>query len=358
MIVPLSTTPSEENKGHIVLSESGTTNNVIIQTVPDNATIQVANNIEYVIRVASSLAAIIGVDNSKIDIKNVLSLKEDLRTIVDNKADISRLASISDELNILADNISPLENLVTDIDTVKEVERYLKEISFLYAIRNELVNLSSIKDKLNTLFAHIDVFKKIQSKLTQIELVYDHLLAIEVVANNIENIETFNANIETFNSLVEMKGSIDKFIDSTLIAKELIYIVHNLPETLDTLKSELNTAGENMTNNFKAQSDQVIKEFNDKLSKFDKECLEITKSSLSIDKALSDFKVETVNRLSEVKENILAVELEKIKDLSKIKDDIASIKAQQTTTNQDTSSDGGVIGDEDGSNENSDGGII
>lgn len=326
--MPLQTVPKPKlgEGGHVVANDTREVRTIVMSTTPDENIVNVSKNMQTIAKVAGSLSSIISVDGFKNSITDILAIKQELQKVAGANDTIVELSAITDELEILANNINTLTATVQNIDTVKTVGENIDEIHFLYEIRNHIVALNTAKDRvLNVLdnIANIDINAK---GIADIKLVALHMLAVEIVAQNIDLLKFFNNHTELFEKTVEMYPALQEFLKYVDIAQELVDIVTNLPETLEQFKGDMNNLANEMTEKFKALADDRLEQMERAYDKFMSESLRLRESILDVDKALTDFKLKSMEEYTVLREGIARFKEDLAKSQEQIQGDINEVE--------------------------------
>jgi hypothetical protein len=312
----LNTVPDAITDGHVINDE--VKKELVVMTTEDSPNmIKIAENIEDINRVANSLVAIENANKHINEISRVIDLANEINEILKAKENISKLSTISNELDTLAKNMPSILELTNDIDTVIKVGNNQDEYHLLWDIREHIVNLNESKDKLLELLANMKNIDINANNIDDINLVAIHMLAVEIVAQNIDLLRWFNLNIDKVESIIEIHPDIQKFIQYIDIAQELVSVVNGLPETLEKFKADMDALATDMTEKFKTLADERLKQMKDAFDDFMRESLKIRSSIMDLDKALMDFKLKVMEDNTTLKEAI-----------SKFKEDLVIIQDQ------------------------------
>lgn len=306
----LDTAPSDEQaiegyaNGHVVNPVQPQKQMIVVQVEDTEATKNVSKNLELINRVSNNLLAIANVDKNISSVNKVVDLKDEMNSVLDVKESIRKLAVIANELDTLALNIPAIQEISNDIDTFTALHKDQEEYHFLWSIREHIVGLNESKDKLLMLLANMKNIDINAKGIAKINLVALHMLAVEIVAQNIDLLKFFNNHTELFKKTVEMYPALQEFIKYVDIAGELIDIVANLPETLEQFKGDINNLANEMREKFKALADDRLEQMQKAYDKFMSESLKLRESILDIDKALSDFKLKSMEEYTVLREGI------------------------------------------------------
>ncbi|CUU92028.1 hypothetical protein [Campylobacter hyointestinalis] len=207
--------------------------NVVITTKDSEATLKIYANLEVIKSVASKLHEISITASSVDTINQALTLKDDLENILANKDSIINVARRVGEIDTIVNSVDSINTVSMNVDTIEKVSKLDSQLRMLYTLRSSIARLNAIEDKLVSLDAHRSVYEDVFSIANEIKLCYEHMLAIEIVAQNIGLLEYFNIHIESFISLMEIKSEIILFAENVELAKELVKIAKELPTTLN-----------------------------------------------------------------------------------------------------------------------------
>lgn len=318
------TTPSDEQaiegytNGHVVDPAQPQKQMIVVQVEDTEATKNVSKYIDIIRRVSNNLLAIANVDKNISNVNKVVDLKDEMNSVLDVKESIKKLAVISNELDTLALNMHAIQEISNDIDTFIALHNDQEEYHFLWGIREHIVGLNESKDKLLMLLANMKNIDINAKGIAKINLVALHMLAVEIVAQNIDLLKFFNNHTELFKKTVEMYPALQEFIKYVDIAQELINIVANLPETLEQFKGDINNLANEMKEKFKALADDRLEQMEKAYDKFMSESLRLRESILNVDKALTDFKLKSMEEYTVLRESIAGVK----QDLAKSKEQI------------------------------------
>lgn len=306
----LDTAPKDEQaiegyaNGHVVDPVQPQKQMIVVQVEDTEATKNVSKNLELINRVSNNLLAIANVDKNINSVNKVVDLKDEMNSVLDVKESIRRLGVISNELDTLALNMPAIQEISNNIDTFIALHNDQEEYHFLWGIREHIVGLNESKDKLLMLLANMKNIDINAKGIAKINLVALHMLAVEIVAQNIDLLKFFNNHTELFKKTVEMYPALQEFIKYVDIAGELIAIVANLPETLEQFKGDINNLANEMREKFKALADDRLEQMEKAYDKFMSESLRLRESILDIDKALSDFKLKSIEEYTVLRESI------------------------------------------------------
>ncbi|KGT36610.1 hypothetical protein KU70_04590 [Campylobacter fetus] len=331
-IMSLNTNPQPDigSGGHVVDSTIQTKDIVVLKT-EDSANLKiVANNIDTIDRVAGSLLPIKNVSNELQSVKAVLAIDDKLDSVLAMGSSIKRLIPISDKLNLLANSIDGVVKAAENSDTLIELGKSVEELRFLYEIREHIVSVNSVKDKLLEIVDTMSSLKEVEANLEDINLVALHMLAVEVVAQNLELLGFFNNHTELFEKTVEMYPALQEFLKYVNIAQELVDIVTNLPKTLEQFKEDMNNLANEMTEKFKALADDRLEQMERAYDKFMSESLRLRESILDVDKALTDFKLKSMEEYTVLREGIARFKEDLAKSQEQIEGDINEVEKRTT----------------------------
>lgn len=320
----LDTAPKDEQaiegytNGHVVNPVQPQKQMIVVKAKDTEATKNVSKNLELINRVSNNLLAIANVDKNISSVNKVVDLKDEMNSVLDVKESIRRLAVIANELDTLALNIPAIQEISNNIDTFTALHKDQEEYHFLWGIREHIVGLNESKDKLLMLLANMKNIDINAKGIAKINLVALHMLAVEIVAQNIDLLKFFNNHTELFKKTVEMYPALQEFIKYVDIAGELIAIVANLPETLEQFKGDINNLANEMREKFKALADDRLEQMQKAYDKFMSESLRLRESILNVDKALTDFKLKSMEEYTVLRESIAGVK----QDLAKSKEQI------------------------------------
>ena len=333
------TTPSDEQaiegyaNGHVVDPTQPQKQMIVVQVEDTEATKNVSKNLDVINRVSNNLLAIANVDKNISKVNKLIDLKDEIESVLDVKESIRRLAVISNELDTLALNMHAIQEISNNLDTFIALHNDQEEYHFLWGIREHIVGLNESKDKLLMLLANIKNIDINAKGIAKINLVALHMLAVEIVAQNIDLLKFFNNHTELFKKTVEMYPALQEFIKYVDIAQKLIDIVANLPETLEQFKGDINNLANEMREKFKALADDRLEQMEKAYDKFMSESLRLRESILNVDKALTDFKLKSMEEYTVLRESIAKsreqlegdineVEKNTILAISKVKDNL------------------------------------
>lgn len=306
----LDTAPSDEQaiegyaNGHVVNPVQPQKQMIVVKAKDTEATKNVSKNLELINRVSNNLLAIANVDKNISNVNKVVDLKDEIENVLSVKEGISRLAVIANELDALALNIPAIQEISKNLDTFTALHNDQEEYHFLWGIREHIVGLNESKDKLLMLLANMKNIDINAKGIAKINLVALHMLAVEIVAQNIDLLKFFNNHTELFKKTVELYPALQEFIKYVDIAQELIAIVANLPETLEQFKGDINNLANEMREKFKALADDRLEQMQRAYDKFMSESLRLRESILNVDKALTDFKLKSMEEYTVLRENI------------------------------------------------------
>ena len=335
----VNTTPKDEQaiegytNGHVVDSTQPQKQMVVVTVEDTEATKNVSKNLDVINRVSNNLLAIANVDKNISKVNKLIDLKDEIESVLDVKESIRRLAVISNELDTLALNMHAIQEISNNIDTFTALHNDQEEYHFLWGIREHIVGLNESKDKLLMLLANMKNIDINAKGIAKINLVALHMLAVEIVAQNIDLLKFFNNHTELFKKTVEMYPALQEFIKYVDIAQKLIDIVANLPETLEQFKGDINNLANEMREKFKALADDRLEQMEKAYDKFMSESLRLRESILNVDKALTDFKLKSMEEYTVLRESIAKsreqlegdineVEKNTILAISKVKDNL------------------------------------
>lgn len=245
---------------------------------------------------------------------------------MDAKESIRRLGAISNELDTLALNMHAIQEISNNLDTFIALHNGQEEYHFLWDIREHVVGLNESKDKLLMLLANMKNIDINAKGIAEINLVALHMLAVEIVAQNIDLLKFFNNHTELFKKTVEMYPALQEFIKYVDIAGKLIDIVANLPETLEQFKGDINNLANEMTEKFKALAGDRLEQMERAYDKFMSESLRLRESILDIDKALTDFKLKSMEEYTVLREGIAGFKQDLTKSKEQIEGDINEVE--------------------------------
>ena len=182
------------------------------------------------------------------------------------------------------------------------------------------------------MYNNLDQIKGVYADISNIDIVYKHLLAIEIVARGIKILEVFTANLETYKSLLEMKDDLKVIVANMADVTKAIEVYKDLPNKIAEFKSDLE--------NTKA---------NDMLGQIAHALLPLENALMKMQVDMSNFKLDVNTKLTEMansfSEKLLALKAEKDKELEAIKAEMLHIKETYighqivntiTTTNTET----------------------
>lgn len=213
--------------------------NVVITTKDSEAALKIYANLEVIKSVASKLREI-SITASNVDtINQALALKGDLENILANKDSIINVARRVGEIDTIVNSVDSINTVSMNVDTIEKVSKLDSQLRMLYTLRSSIARLNAIEDKLVSLDVHRNIYEDVFSIANEIKLCYEHMLAIEIVAQNIGLLEYFNIHIESFISLMEIKSEIILFAENVELAKELVKIAKELPTTLNETISDI-----------------------------------------------------------------------------------------------------------------------
>lgn len=324
----LDTAPKDEQaiegyaNGHVVDPVQPQKQMIVVQVEDTEATKNVSKNLELINRVSNNLLAIANVDKNINSVNKVVDLKDEMNSVLDVKESIRRLGVISNELDTLALNMPAIQEISNNIDTFIALHNDQEEYHFLWGIREHIVGLNESKDKLLMLLANMKNIDINAKGIAKINLVALHMLAVEIVAQNIDLLKFFNNHTELFKKTVEMYPALQEFIKYVDIAGELIAIVANLPETLEQFKGDINNLANEMREKFKALADDRLEQMQKAYDKFMSESLRLRESILDIDKALSDFKLKSIEEYTVLRESIAKSRQQLEGDINKVEKNI------------------------------------
>lgn len=328
----LDTAPKDEQaiegyaNGHVVDPVQPQKQMIVVQVEDTEATKNVSKNLELINRVSNNLLAIANVDKNINSVNKVVDLKDEMNSVLDVKESIRRLGVISNELDTLALNMPAIQEISNNIDTFIALHNDQEEYHFLWGIREHIVGLNESKDKLLMLLANMKNIDINAKGIAKINLVALHMLAVEIVAQNIDLLKFFNNHTELFKKTVEMYPALQEFIKYVDIAGELIAIVANLPETLEQFKGDINNLANEMREKFKALADDRLEQMEKAYDKFMSESLKLRESILDIDKALSDFKLKSMEEYTVLRESIAKSKEDLAKSKEQIQGDINKVE--------------------------------
>ena len=335
----VNTTPKDEQaiegytNGHVVDPTQPQKQMVVVTVEDTEATKNVSKNLDVINRVSNNLLAIANVDKNISKVNKLIDLKDEIESVLDVKESIRRLAVISNELDTLALNMHAIQEISNNLDTFIALHKDQEEYHFLWGIREHIVGLNESKDKLLMLLANMKNIDINAKGIAKINLVASHMLAVEIVAQNIDLLKFFNNHTELFKKTVEMYPALQEFIKYVDIAQQLIDIVANLPETLEQFKGDINNLANEMKEKFKALADDRLEQMEKAYDKFMSESLRLRESILNVDKALTDFKLKSMEEYTVLRESIAKsreqlegdineVEKNTILAISKVKDNL------------------------------------
>ena len=326
------TTPSDEQaiegyaNGHVVDPTQPQKQMIVVQVEDTEATKNVSKYIDIIRRVSNNLLAIANVDKNINSVNKVVDLKDEMNSVLDVKESIRRLAVISNELDTLALNMHAIQEISNNLDTFIALGNDQEEYHFLWDIRDHIVGLNESKDKLLMLLANMDNIDINARGIADIKLVALHMLAVEIVAQNIDLLRFFNNHTELFEKTVEMYPALQEFLKYVDIAQELVDIVTNLPETLEQFKGDMNNLANEMTEKFKALADDRLEQMERAYDKFMSESLRLRESILDVDKALTDFKLKSMEEYTVLREGIARFKEDLAKSQEQIQNDINEVE--------------------------------
>ena len=326
------TTPSDEQaiegyaNGHVVDPTQPQKQMIVVQVEDTEATKNVSKYIDIIRRVSNNLLAIANVDKNINSVNKVVDLKDEMNSVLDVKESIRRLAVISNELDTLALNMHAIQEISNNLDTFIALHNDQEEYHFLWGIREHIVGLNESKDKLLMLLANMKNIDINAKGIAKINLVALHMLAVEIVAQNIDLLKFFNNHTELFEKTVEMYPALQEFLKYVDIAQELVDIVTNLPETLEQFKGDMNNLANEMTEKFKALADDRLEQMERAYDKFMSESLRLRESILDVDKALTDFKLKSMEEYTVLREGIARFKEDLAKSQEQIQNDINEVE--------------------------------
>ena len=326
------TTPSDEQaiegyaNGHVVDPTQPQKQMIVVQVEDTEATKNVSKYIDIIRRVSNNLLAIANVDKNINSVNKVVDLKDEMNSVLDVKESIRRLAVISNELDTLALNMHAIQEISNNLDTFIALGNDQEEYHFLWDIRDHIVGLNESKDKLLMLLANMKNIDINAKGIAKINLVALHMLAVEIVAQNIDLLKFFNNHTELFKKTVEMYPALQEFIKYVDIAQQLIDIVANLPETLEQFKGDINNLANEMREKFKALADDRLEQMEKAYDKFMSESLRLRESILDVDKALTDFKLKSMEEYTVLREGIARFKEDLAKSQEQIQNDINEVE--------------------------------
>ena len=326
------TTPSDEQaiegyaNGHVVDPTQPQKQMIVVQVEDTEATKNVSKYIDIIRRVSNNLLAIANVDKNINSVNKVVDLKDEMNSVLDVKESIRRLAVISNELDTLALNMHAIQEISNNLDTFIALGNDQEEYHFLWGIREHIVGLNESKDKLLMLLANMKNIDINAKGIAKINLVALHMLAVEIVAQNIDLLKFFNNHTELFEKTVEMYPALQEFLKYVDIAQELVDIVTNLPETLEQFKGDMNNLANEMTEKFKALADDRLEQMERAYDKFMSESLRLRESILDVDKALTDFKLKSMEEYTVLREGIARFKEDLAKSQEQIQNDINEVE--------------------------------
>ena len=326
------TTPSDEQaiegyaNGHVVDPTQPQKQMIVVQVEDTEATKNVSKYIDIIRRVSNNLLAIANVDKNINSVNKVVDLKDEMNSVLDVKESIRRLAVISNELDTLALNMHAIQEISNNLDTFIALHNDQEEYHFLWGIREHIVGLNESKDKLLMLLANMKNIDINAKGIAKINLVALHMLAVEIVAQNIDLLRFFNNHTELFEKTVEMYPALQEFLKYVDIAQELVDIVTNLPETLEQFKGDMNNLANEMTEKFKALADDRLEQMERAYDKFMSESLRLRESILDVDKALTDFKLKSMEEYTVLREGIARFKEDLAKSQEQIQNDINEVE--------------------------------
>ena len=219
-----------------------------------------------------------------------------------------------------------IQEISNNLDTFIALGNDQEEYHFLWDIRDHIVGLNESKDKLLMLLANMDNIDINARGIADIKLVALHMLAVEIVAQNIDLLRFFNNHTELFEKTVEMYPALQEFLKYVDIAQELVDIVTNLPETLEQFKGDMNNLANEMTEKFKALADDRLEQMERAYDKFMSESLRLRESILDVDKALTDFKLKSMEEYTVLREGIARFKEDLAKSQEQIQNDINEVE--------------------------------
>lgn len=326
------TTPKDEQaiegypNGHVVDPTQPQKQMVVVTVEDTEATKNVSKNLDVINRVSNNLLAIANVDKNISKVNKLIDLKDEIESVLDVKESIRRLAVISNELDTLALNMHAIQEISNNLDTFIALGNDQEEYHFLWDIREHIVGLNESKDKLLMLLANMDNIDINARGIADIKLVALHMLAVEIVAQNIDLLKFFNNHTELFEKTVEMYPALQEFLKYVDIAQELVDIVTNLPETLEQFKGDMNNLANEMTEKFKALADDRLEQMERAYDKFMSESLRLRESILDVDKALTDFKLKSMEEYTVLREGIARFKEDLAKSQEQIQNDINEVE--------------------------------
>ena len=328
----VNTTPKDEQaiegytNGHVVDPTQPQKQMVVVTVEDTEATKNVSKNLDVINRVSNNLLAIANVDKNISKVNKLIDLKDEIVSVLDVKESIRRLAVISNELDTLALNMHAIQEISNNLDTLIALGNDQEEYHFLWDIREHIVGLNESKDKLLMLLANMDNIDINARGIADIKLVALHMLAVEIVAQNIDLLKFFNNHTELFEKTVEMYPALQEFLKYVDIAQELVDIVTNLPETLEQFKGDMNNLANEMTEKFKALADDRLEQMERAYDKFMSESLRLRESILDVDKALTDFKLKSMEEYTVLREGIAKFKEDLAKSQEQIQGDINEVE--------------------------------
>ena len=123
-----------------------------------------------------------------------------------------------------------------------------------------------------------------------------------------------------------MYPALQEFLKYVDIAQELVDIVTNLPETLEQFKGDMNNLANEMTEKFKALADDRLEQMERAYDKFMSESLRLRESILDVDKALTDFKLKSMEEYTVLREGIARFKEDLAKSQEQIQNDINEVE--------------------------------
>ena len=328
----VNTTPKDEQaiegytNGHVVDPTQPQKQMVVVTVEDTEATKNVSKNLDVINRVSNNLLAIANVDKNISKVNKLIDLKDEIESVLDVKESIRRLAVISNELDTLALNMHAIQEISNNLDTFIALGNDQEEYHFLWDIRDHIVGLNESKDKLLMLLANMDNIDINARGIADIKLVALHMLAVEIVAQNIDLLRFFNNHTELFEKTVEMYPALQEFLKYVDIAQELVDIVTNLPETLEQFKGDMNNLANEMTEKFKTLADDRLEQMERAYDKFMSESLRLRESILDVDKALTDFKLKSMEEYTVLREGIARFKEDLAKSQEQIQGDINEVE--------------------------------
>lgn len=312
-IQPITITPKSNTgvNGHVVSTTDNITyKNVVIQQDTPPEVKEVYDNLDVIKSLATHILQIVGVNNMQTNIVSVLALKTQIEAILAKSNEINTLSSIAPSLSIVASNINAITNVVNNIDKISSLNNISVDIEGLYRVRDSIVQLNTIKSKIENLDANLTILENVNRLEPEITLCYQHMLAIEIVAQNIEFLKKLYANYSVFEQLLAMSDTLESMVANIDVITKLANIQDELPTILENFNSNLVV----LKNNYIEELNNKIIEHNleikEVILRWVESSLAIKQSILDVDKALSDYKVEVTNEFILTKENILNVRQE------------------------------------------------